>query len=68
MLAGRLAGRQRAPGAQTMATPGSRGYVPSAEEVQSVLGRLQSKPAAPMEAGGKVGQRPVTHLRQELLD
>jgi hypothetical protein len=67
-LRGLLAGRQRAPQARIVAAPGSHGYVPSAEQVQSVLGRLQSKPAAPAEAGGTVAQRPVTHLRQELLD
>jgi hypothetical protein len=65
-----LAGRQRAPRAHIGPAPLARGYVPSAEEVQSVLGRLQSKPAAPEpeEAGSKIAQRPVTQLRQELLD
>ncbi len=64
-----LAGRPRAPTARTAAMPGSHGYVPSAEQVQSVLGRLQAKPATPADVDGKVvARRPVTHLRQELLD
>ncbi|HZX89785.1 MAG TPA: DUF1631 domain-containing protein [Rudaea sp.] len=63
-----LAGRPRAPGARIAATPGSRGYVPSTEDVQSVLGRLQSKRAAPVQAGDDVAGRSVTHLKQELLD
>jgi hypothetical protein len=46
--AARTAGRQ-APraGAHTAAKAASPGYVPSAEDVQSVLGRLQSKQPAP---------------------
>ncbi|HET7064981.1 MAG TPA: DUF1631 family protein [Rudaea sp.] len=63
-----LAGRQRASHARSASAPGNHGYVPSAEQVQSVLGRLQSKPDASAEAGGKVARRPATHLRQELLD
>jgi hypothetical protein len=63
-----LAGRHRAPDARTAARAGSRGYVPSAEDVQTVLGRLQSKADARVVASGEAPQRSVTHLRQELLD
>jgi len=67
-LRGLLAGRNRAHGARTAARTDSHAYVPNAEDMQSVLGRLQSKPGVPVEAGGNVAQRSVTHLRQELLD
>lgn len=43
------------------------GYVPSGEDVQSVLGALQSKPIAPIMLGNKVVQRSVGHLKQDLL-
>jgi hypothetical protein len=41
--------------------------VPSGEDVQSVLGALQSKPISPLMMGGKVVQRSVAHLKQDLL-
>jgi len=63
-----LAGRRRASPAPIAAAPG-RAYVPSADEVQSVLGRLQGKPVAAVEAGSnQIAPSPVTHLRQELLE
>ena len=60
-----LAGRRHALGVST--TSVSDGYVPSGEDVQSVLGALQSKPISPMTMGGKVVQRSVGHLKQDLL-
>jgi len=63
-----LAGRHRAPDARSAVKALTRGYVPSAEDVQSVLGRLQTKADAPPVASGEVARRSVTHLRQELLD
>ncbi len=60
-----LAGRRHALGVST--TSVSDGYVPSGEDVQSVLGALQSKPISPMMMGGKVVQRSVGHLKQDLL-
>jgi len=43
------------------------GYVPSNEEVQSVLGALQARPISPMLQEGKLAQRSVGVLKQELL-
>jgi hypothetical protein len=60
-----LAGRRHALGVSN--TAASDGYVPSGEDVQSVLGALQSKPISPMMMGGKVVQRSVGHLKQDLL-
>jgi len=60
-----LAGRRHALGVSSTAV--SDGYVPSGEDVQSVLGALQSKPISPMMMGGKVVQRSVGHLKQDLL-
>jgi len=45
----------------------SEGYVPSNEEVQSVLGALQARPISPMLQEGKLAQRSVGLLKQELL-
>jgi len=62
-----LAGRRHAlgMGAPNANTPNA--YVPTGEDVQSVLGALQSKPIAPLTMGGKVVQRSVAHLKQDLL-
>jgi hypothetical protein len=60
-----LAGRRHALGVATAAV--TDGYVPSGDDVQSVLGALQSKPISPMMMGGKVVQRSVGHLKQDLL-
>ena len=62
-----LAGRRHAPDARSTAKAPSPSYVPSAEDVQSVLGRLQSKTDSPAAGGGNA-RRSATHLRQELLD
>jgi hypothetical protein len=43
------------------------GYVPSNEEVQSILGALQARPISPMLQDGKLAQRSVGLLKQELL-
>jgi hypothetical protein len=43
------------------------GYVPSIHDVQSVLGALQTRPIAPMRLDGKLAQRSVPLLKQELL-
>jgi sRNA-binding protein len=60
-----LAGRRHALGMPEGAA--SSGYVPSGEDVQSVLSALQSKPVSPLMMGGKVVQRSVAHLKQDLL-
>lgn len=60
-----LAGRRHALGVADAPTGGS--YVPSGDDLQSVLGALQSKPIAPISSGGRVVQRSVAHLKQDLL-
>lgn len=60
-----LSGRRHALGGSDK--PNTGGYVPSGEDVQSVLGALQSKPISPITMGGKVVQRSVGHLKQDLL-
>lgn len=60
-----LAGRRNALGVPDVASSG--GYLPSSEDLQSVLGTLQSKPISPMMLGGKLVQRSVGHLKQDLL-
>ena len=45
----------------------SGGYVASAEELQAVLGALQTRAPAPVQMGGRGVQRTVQHLRQDML-
>ncbi len=42
-------------------------YQPTGEDMQSVLGALQSKPISPMMVNGKVTQRSVAQLKQDLV-
>ena len=46
----------------------SSSYVATGEDLQSVLGALQGKPAAPMILGGRLVQRSIAHLKQDLLN
>jgi hypothetical protein len=43
------------------------GYVPNEEQVQAVLGALQSRPISPVLQNGKLAQRSVGLLKQDLL-
>lgn len=52
----------------TAAAAAPSAYVATGDDLQSVLGALQHKPAAPMMLGGRVVQRSVAHLRQDLLN
>ena len=60
-----LAGRRSALGVADSAP--ANAYMPSGEDLQSVLGTLQAKPISPMMLGGKLVQRSVGHLKQDLL-
>ena len=64
-----LAGRRQhqAPAAPAAANSLSS-YVATGEDLQAVLGSLQARPAAPMILGGRVVQRNIAHLRQDLLN
>jgi hypothetical protein len=60
-----LAGRRNTLGVPEHMPSGS--YVPSSDDLQTVLGKLQAKPIAPMMIGGKLVPRSVGHLKQDLL-
>jgi hypothetical protein len=59
-----LSGRRSA---EAQTGRGGDGYVPSIYDVQSVLGALQTRSIAPMLQDGKLAQRSVPLLKQELL-
>jgi len=60
-----LSGRRHAMGMSNTPVPGA--YHPTGEDMQSVLGALQSKPISPMMVNGKVTQRSVAQLKQDLV-
>jgi hypothetical protein len=60
-----LAGRRSALGVGDSAP--ANGFIPSGEDLHSVLSALQAKPISPMMLGGKLVQRSVGHLKQDLL-
>ena len=64
-----LAGSRKQTGSSMAAAQAgaSGGYVPSFEDVQAVLGALQSKPVLPSTSGGKAQLRSVADLKQDLL-
>jgi hypothetical protein len=65
-----LAGRRSLLGKLGSAKPAHNSapaYVASPEEVQSVLGQLQTRAPAPVVVDGKAQPRSVTHLKQDLL-
>jgi hypothetical protein len=61
-----LAGRRHAPGAATGALSADS-YVANGEDMQSVLGMLQSKPVAPVVIGNRVVPRAVSQVKHDLL-
>lgn len=67
LLAGRRQHQPPGPSAGPAANTLSS-YVATGEDLQAVLGSLQARPAAPMILGGRVVQRNISHLRQDLLN
>lgn len=63
-----LAGRRNGAPATTGSSAVLSDYVATGEDLQAVLGSLQSRPATPLVLGGRVVQRSVAHLRQDLLN
>lgn len=63
-----LAGRRQVRGTAAPDSTTVSSYVATNEDLQSVLGSLQTKPAAPMVLGGRVVQRSISHLKQDLLN
>jgi hypothetical protein len=62
-----MAGRRHALGGGER-LPASQAHEVRTDDVQSVLGALQSKPAAQVRAGGKVVNRSIAHVKQDLLN
>lgn len=60
-----LGGRRHALGVADSAI--AHGFVPTSDDVQSVLSALQAKPISPMLMGNKLVQRSVSHLKQDML-
>lgn len=63
-----LAGRRQVRAQMPASAASLSDYVASNEDLQSVLGSLQTKPAAPMVLGGRLVQRTIAHLKQDLLN
>ena len=61
-----LGGRRSAMPSSVPAAPTSN-YTATGDDLQSVLGALQTRPAAPMMLGGRMVQRSVGHVKQDLL-
>ncbi len=62
-----LAGRRTTLG-MTAATPAGDAHVVQSDEIQSVLGMLQTQPGATLAAGGKLIPRTATHIKQDMLN
>ena len=54
-------------GGSSGASSGASNYVPGEAEVQSILKALQGRPISPMLQDGKLAQRSIPLLKQELL-
>lgn len=63
-----LTGRRAATGAPVApATKTGANYVATPDDLQAVLGALQTRPATPMMLGGRLVPRSVGHVKQDLL-
>jgi len=62
-----LAGRRTALG-MTAATPAGDAHVVQSDDIQSVLGMLQTQPGTTLAAGGKLIPRTATHIKQDMLN
>ena len=67
MLRELLAGRRHALGAATPEVPQAGSYVPTGDELQSVLGMLQTKPIAPIVLGDRLVPRAVSQVKHDLI-
>ncbi len=63
-----LSGRRQAVGTPPPDRSTVSSYTATGEDLQAVLGALQNKPAAPMVLGGRVVQRSISHVKQDLLN
>jgi len=62
-----LAGRRTALG-MTASTPAGDAHVVESDDIQSVLGILQSQPSAKLAIGGKLIARTTAHIKQDMLN
>lgn len=63
-----LAGRRTTTGTAPASMPtGATNYVATPDDLQAVLGALQTRPAAPMMLGGRLVQRNVGHVKQDMF-
>lgn len=63
-----LSGRRQALGLGAAPMPDPHAFAARSDDVQSVLGVLQQKPAMPLSVGGKLVQRSIGHVKQDILN
>ena len=63
-----LSGRRQALGLGAAPTPDANAFAARSDDLQSVLGMLQQKPAMPLSIGGKLVPRSVQHVKQDVLN
>ena len=63
-----LSGRRQALGLGAAPAPDANAFAARSDDVQSVLGVLQQKPAMPLSVGGKLMPRAISHVKQDILN
>lgn len=63
-----LSGRRQALGLGAVPAPDANAFAARSDDVQSVLGVLQQKPAMPLSIGGKLVPRAISHVKQDILN
>lgn len=63
-----LSGRRQSLGLAAPPAQDPNAFEIRSDDIQSVLGMLQQKPAMPMYAGGKLVPRSVQHVKQDVLN
>jgi hypothetical protein len=63
-----LSGRRQALGLGAAPSPDPNAFSARSDDVQSVLGVLQQKPAMPLSVGGKLVPRSIGHVKQDILN
>lgn len=63
-----LSGRRQALGLGAAPPPDPAAFPARSDDVQSVLGMLQQRPATPLPIGGKLSPRSIQHVKQDVLN
>lgn len=63
-----LSGQRQSLGLGAPPQPDPNAFAARSDDVQSVLGVLQQKPAMPLLVGGKLVQRSISHVKQDILN